>query len=90
MTTEGDRVTASDGEHGMAQYDDGSEKSYDAAYRGRGSCCIELGGGRVGRVDVDFMSGPTPSGVFQEPSAELVVGKREFGSSRHERWFARS
>ncbi|HEX3434300.1 MAG TPA: FAD-dependent oxidoreductase [Solirubrobacteraceae bacterium] len=62
----------------------------DAAYQGRGSCYIEFGGGRVGRVDVDFMSGPKPSGVFQEPSGELVVEKREFGSSRSERWFARS
>ncbi|HEY2569844.1 MAG TPA: FAD-dependent oxidoreductase [Solirubrobacteraceae bacterium] len=62
----------------------------DAAYQGRGSCYIEFGGGRVGRVDVDFMSGPKPSGVFQEPSGELVAEKREFGSSRHERWFARS
>jgi sulfide:quinone oxidoreductase len=62
----------------------------DAAYQGRGSCYIEFGGGRVGRVDVDFMSGPSPSGVFQEPSGELVAEKRLFGSSRRERWFARS
>ncbi|MHB8233874.1 MAG: NAD(P)/FAD-dependent oxidoreductase, partial [Solirubrobacteraceae bacterium] len=62
----------------------------DAAYQGRGSCYIEFGGGRVGRVDVDFMSGPKPSGVFQEPSGELVAEKREFGRSRHERWFVRS
>ncbi len=62
----------------------------DAAYAGRGSCYIEFGGGRVGRVDVDFMSGPKPSGVFQEPSGELVAEKHEFGSSRRERWFARS
>ena len=28
------------------------------AYDGRGSCYIEFGAGRVGRVDVDFLSGP--------------------------------
>jgi len=59
-----------------------------AAYEGRGSCYIEFGGGRVGRVDVDFMSGPSPTGVFQEPSAELVAEKQLFGSSRRARWFA--
>jgi sulfide:quinone oxidoreductase len=59
----------------------------DASYEGRGSCYIEFGGGRVGRVDVDFMSGPQPTGVFQEPSGELVAEKQLFGSSRRERWF---
>lgn len=60
----------------------------DAAYEGRGSCYIEFGGGRVGRVDVDFMSGPQPTGAFQEPSGELVAEKQQFGSSRRARWFA--
>jgi sulfide:quinone oxidoreductase len=36
------------------------------------------------------MSGPKPNGVFQEPSGELVAEKRLFGSSRRQRWFARS
>jgi sulfide:quinone oxidoreductase len=56
-------------------------------YDGRGSCYIEFGAGRVGRVDVDFFSGPSPTGTFTEPSVELVAEKREFGSSRRGRWF---
>jgi sulfide:quinone oxidoreductase len=56
-------------------------------YDGRGSCYIEFGDGRVGRVDVDFLSGPKPTGAFREPSANLVAEKREFGSSRRARWF---
>jgi sulfide:quinone oxidoreductase len=56
-------------------------------YSGRGSCYIEFGAGRVGRVDVDFLSGPAPTGVFQEPSGALVADKRLFGSSRRARWF---
>jgi sulfide:quinone oxidoreductase len=56
-------------------------------YGGRGSCYIEFGSGRVGRVDVDFLSGPKPTGVFREPSAALVSEKYEFGSSRRARWF---
>jgi sulfide:quinone oxidoreductase len=56
-------------------------------YDGRGSCYIEFGGGQVGRVDVDFFSGPKPTGTFAEPSAALVEDKRTFGSSRRARWF---
>ncbi len=58
-----------------------------SAYDGRGSCYIEFGSGRVGRVDVDFLSGPTPTGAFQEPSSALVTEKQHFGSSRRARWF---
>jgi sulfide:quinone oxidoreductase len=56
-------------------------------YDGRGSCYIEFGDGRVARVDIDFLSGPKRSGVFQPPSAALAGEKRLFGSSRRERWF---
>jgi sulfide:quinone oxidoreductase len=57
------------------------------AYNGRGSCYIEFGSGRVGRVDIDFLSGPTRTGVFNEPSGALVAEKHEFGASRSARWF---
>jgi sulfide:quinone oxidoreductase len=56
-------------------------------YGGQGSCYIEFGGGRVGRVDVDFLSGPSPTGTFQEPTIARVAEKEHFGSSRRERWF---
>ena len=59
------------------------------AYGGFGSCYIEFGAGRVGRVDVDFLSGPKPTGTFREPSTALVTEKHEFGSSRRARWFGR-
>jgi sulfide:quinone oxidoreductase len=57
------------------------------AYDGLGSCYVEFGAGRVGRVDVDFLSGPKPTGSFQAPSAALVAEKEHFGSSRRARWF---
>ena len=57
-------------------------------YTGRGSCYIEFGQGRVGRVDIDFLSGPTRTGTFNAPSAALVAEKEHFGSSRRARWFA--
>ena len=59
-------------------------------YDGRGSCYIEFGGGRVGRVDVDFLSGPQPTGSFSEPSLHVAAEKQEFGSSRAGRWFGRT
>ena len=58
-----------------------------AAYNGAGSCYVEFGGDRVGRVDVDFLSGPSPTGSFVEPSVALVHEKQHFGSSRRARWF---
>ncbi|HXE44993.1 MAG TPA: FAD-dependent oxidoreductase [Conexibacter sp.] len=58
-------------------------------YAGRGSCYIEFGAGRVGRVDVDFLGGPRPTGTFQAPSDALVAEKVEFGASRRARWFGR-
>jgi sulfide:quinone oxidoreductase len=58
-----------------------------AGYDGLGSCYIEFGDDLVGRVDVDFFSGPSPTGTFQAPSAELVAEKEHFGSSRRARWF---
>jgi sulfide:quinone oxidoreductase len=56
-------------------------------YGGRGSCYIEFGHGLVGRVDVDFLSGPSPTGSFNAPSVALVAEKEHFGSSRRARWF---
>ena len=54
---------------------------------GRGTCYIEFGRGKVGSVDIDFLSGPERTGVFNAPSAELVAEKERFGSSRRARWF---
>ena len=59
----------------------------DSPYTGAGSCYIEFGDGKVGRVDVDFFSGPSPKGIHHEASEMLVVEKEYFGSSRKKRWF---
>ncbi len=58
-------------------------------HTGAGSCYIEFGAGRIGRVDVDFFSSPSPTGVFHAPSADLRAQKELFGSSRRGRWFGR-
>lgn len=56
-------------------------------YSGAGSCYIEFGAGRIGRVDVDFFSGPKPTGTYHEPAVELRADKDHFGASRRARWF---
>jgi len=56
-------------------------------YSGRGSCYAEFGQGKVGRIDVDFLSGPEPTGSFEGPSDALMIDKQSFGSSRRKRWF---
>ncbi len=58
-----------------------------AAYKGAGTCYIEFGGNRVGRVDVDFLSGSSPTGSFTEPSVATFEEKQHFGASCRARWF---
>ena len=61
----------------------GKAKEYD----GFGTCYIEFGGGRIGKVEVDFFSGPKPTGTYHEPSVAMRADKDHFGSSRRARWF---
>jgi sulfide:quinone oxidoreductase len=56
-------------------------------YDGRGSCYIEFGGGMVGKVDADFLSGPSPKAPFLGPSRALAEEKDRFVSIRRRRWF---
>lgn len=56
-------------------------------YTGAGTCYVEFGAGRIGRIDVDFLSGPSPTATFVEASTALVADKQNFGSSRRKRWF---
>ena len=48
---------------------------------------IEFGDDKVGRVEVDFLTGPEITGRFFAPSLEIARDKAEFGSSRVRRWF---
>jgi sulfide:quinone oxidoreductase len=56
-------------------------------YDGKGSCYIEFGGGLVGKVDADFLSGPSPTAPFLGPSPEVAGEKHRFASTRRLRWF---
>lgn len=69
----------------IAEFESGEQPSH---YKGNGTCYIEFGDGQVGKVDVDFFSGPSPLGTYTEASADLVADKQYFGSSREARWFS--
>jgi len=56
-------------------------------YDGAGSCFIEFGDGNVGRVDVDFLSGPSVTAPFTPPSAQGAAEKAEFAATHLQRWF---
>ena len=56
-------------------------------YGGAGSCYIEFGAGRIGRVDVDFFSGAKPTGTYYEPDVAMRADKEMFGATRRARWF---
>jgi sulfide:quinone oxidoreductase len=71
----------------IAKFENGEQPD---AYKGNGTCYIEFGAGQVGKVDVDFFSGPKPFGSYTKASTELVADKEYFGSSRKARWFGTS
>ena len=56
-------------------------------YDGAGACYIEFGDHQVGRVDADFLTGPSVVAPFTAPSPETAAEKLAFASTRRERWF---
>ncbi|MGH8961799.1 MAG: NAD(P)/FAD-dependent oxidoreductase [Jatrophihabitantaceae bacterium] len=58
-------------------------------YQGGAICYIETGGGTVARVDVNFLSGATPTALFTAPSVDIAAEKRMFADVRRARWFGR-
>jgi sulfide:quinone oxidoreductase len=56
-------------------------------YEGIGGCYLEFGGGRVAKVQANFLGGPSPTAELVGPSVELAEEKREFAASRERRWF---
>ncbi len=61
-----------------------------ATYDGRGICYLELGHGVVAKVDLTFLSGQSPVGGLEGPSADLAADKTAFGSERIRRWFGKA
>jgi sulfide:quinone oxidoreductase len=62
-------------------------RAAESAYDGTGTCYLEFGDGTVGKVEADFLSGPSPVAPFRGPSRELALEKAEFAETRRRRWF---
>jgi sulfide:quinone oxidoreductase len=73
-------------QHLLAAVAEGEEPG---RHLGQGTCYIEFGEGRIGSVDIDFLSGPERTGVFNPPSPEQMALKKKFGADRRARWFNR-
>ncbi len=58
-----------------------------APFAGEVICYVEMGDSTIGRVNVNFLSGPAPTAVFTPPSLEGAEEKRQFAATRRERWF---
>ena len=56
-------------------------------YEGQGNCYLEFGGGRVAKVEANFLGGPSPTATVAGPSEELAAEKAEFAPARRARWF---
>jgi sulfide:quinone oxidoreductase len=64
--------------------EEGTARPYDGA----GACFIEFGDHKVGRVDVDFLTGPSVTAPYTAASLQGAEEKKEFAASRRRFWFA--
>jgi len=63
-------------------------ETVERRYEGEGNCYLEFGGGRVAKVEANFLGGPAPTAQLVGPSEELAADKKKFASDRRARWFA--
>jgi sulfide:quinone oxidoreductase len=62
-------------------------ETIERRYEGEGNCYLEFGGGRVAKVEANFLGGPAPTAQLVGPSEELAADKKAFGAERRARWF---
>ncbi|HEY2311753.1 MAG TPA: FAD-dependent oxidoreductase [Gaiellaceae bacterium] len=62
-------------------------ETLERRYQGEGNCYLEFGGGRVAKVEANFLGGPSPTATVVGPSENLASEKAEFAWSRRKRWF---
>jgi sulfide:quinone oxidoreductase len=56
-------------------------------YEGQGNCYIEFGSGRVGKIEANFLGGPSPTADIVGPSVDFAADKKTFAPTRRARWF---
>jgi sulfide:quinone oxidoreductase len=60
-----------------------------APFAGEVLCYIEMGKDAIGKVNVNFLSGPGPVVIYTPPSLTTADEKRQFAATRRRRWFGR-
>lgn len=65
---------------------EGIEKS-PQKYNAIGACYFEFGGGRVAKVNVNFLGEEKPKAFMEGLSSDLRADKQNFQTTREERWF---
>jgi sulfide:quinone oxidoreductase len=65
-------------------------ETLERRYEGEGNCYIEFGGGRVAKVEANFLGGPSPVARVVGPTEALAADKETFASDRRARWFGRA
>jgi sulfide:quinone oxidoreductase len=58
------------------------------SYEGTGVCYLEMGDGLVGKVDANFLGGPTPQAPFLGPTRDYRAEKAAWAADVRARWFA--
>jgi sulfide:quinone oxidoreductase len=56
-------------------------------FEGRGTCFVEVGGGKASLAQGEFLAEPSPKITLEVPSARALEMKREFEASRLASWF---
>lgn len=59
-------------------------------FAGEVVCYMEMGDDHIGKVNVNFLSGPAPVARFTPPSLQGADEKRQFAAARRQRWFSGS
>jgi sulfide:quinone oxidoreductase len=65
-------------------------KTSERRYEGEGNCFIEFGGGRVAKIEANFLGGASPTAQVVGPSEDLAADKKMFAPTRRARWFGES
>jgi sulfide:quinone oxidoreductase len=62
-------------------------KRLERTYQGEGNCYLEFGGGKVAKVEANFLGGSSPTARIVGPSEALAAEKVAFAATRRVRWF---
>ena len=56
-------------------------------FAAHGACYVELGSGKVAKIDADYLGADQPRAVVSGPSETLHPDKERFATSHRDRWF---